>query len=51
MFLLFKALCTREGIRTAPFVFGSDPEFFWRAHGIGAKMICVHTGAHPNGSN
>ena len=46
-----KALCTRDRIRTAPFFSGSDPEFFQRAHGIGAKIICVHTGADPSGSN
>ena len=34
-----KALCTRERIRTAPFFFGSDPEFLMRGHGIGAKII------------
>ena len=42
---LSKALCTRERIRTAPSFFGSDAEFFRRAHGIGAKIICVRTGA------
>ena len=30
-------------------LFGSDPEFFRRAHGIGATIICVHTGADPSG--
>ena len=46
-----KALCTRERICTAPFFFGSDPEFLMRAHGIGARIICVHTGADPSSSN
>ena len=34
-----KALCTRERIRTLPFFFGSDPEFFRRVHGSGYKWI------------
>ena len=33
------------------FFFGFDPEFLRRAHGIGAKIICVHTGVDRRGSN
>ena len=32
-------------------LFGPDPEFFPRAHGIGAKKIRVNTGADPSGFN
>ena len=46
-----KALLTRERIRTAPLLLASDPELFLCARGIGAGIICVHTGADSSGSN